>query len=79
MPIQRMSSNSPASTAICGNIETDRMVRSSSDRPRNRTRAKRKGCRDREQQGESHDAVRRYNERIAEIPDEAAAATGRSV
>ena len=35
MPRYVTSSNMPDSTAICGNIETPRMVSSSSIRPRN--------------------------------------------
>ena len=40
MPRKRTSSNRPASTAICGNIDTERMVKSSNPRPQKLTRDK---------------------------------------
>ena len=39
IPRKLISSNSPARTAICGNINTARMVSNNNPRPRNRTRA----------------------------------------
>ncbi|MNL57171.1 hypothetical protein D3C87_1807140 [compost metagenome] len=42
MPRNRITSNRPASTAICGNMDTARIVISSRLRPRNRTRLRAK-------------------------------------
>ena len=66
MPSARISSNMPGSTAICGNIETRRMVSSSSDAAAEADAAERVGRGHAEEQRQEHDGER-DEERVQDV------------